>query len=98
MSNNSNSNKPLQVTMQDSGAFVTQDGVVSGRGIPVGKAWEVPANKDGTTPLYRIDFNTILQAVLKEVPQYKDPKTNEVVVNLEQVSKSIVIWANKEES
>ena len=94
---NSNSNKPLQVTMQDSGAFITNDGVVAGRGIPVGKAWEVPANKDGTTPLYRIDFNTVLQEVLKNVPQYKT-KEGEVIYDLEQVSKSIAIWAAKEES
>ena len=94
---NSNSNKPLTVTMQDSGAFTTKDGVVAGRGIPVGKAWEVPANKDGTTPLYRIDFNTVLQEVLKNVPQYKS-KEGEVIYDLEQVSKSIAIWAAKEES
>ena len=94
---NSNSNKPLTVTMQDSGAFTTKDGVVAGRGIPVGKAWEVPANKDGTTPLYRIDFNTVLQEVLKNVPQYKT-KEGEVIYDLEQVSKSIAIWAAKEES
>ena len=93
----SNTQKPLQVTMQDSGAFITKDGVVAGRGIPVGKAWEVPANKEGTTPLYRIDFNTILQAVLKDVPQYTN-KDGKVVCELEQVTKSIVIWANKEES
>ena len=83
--------------MQDSGAFTTKDGVVAGRGIPVGKAWEVPANKDGTTPLYRIDFNTVLQEVLKNVPQYKT-KEGEVIYDLEQVSKSVVIWAAKEES
>ena len=83
--------------MQDSGAFTTKDGVVAGRGIPVGKAWEVPANKDGTTPLYRIDFNTVLQEVLKNVPQYKT-KEGEVIYDLEQVSKSIAIWAAKEES
>ena len=94
---NGNSNKPLTVTMQDSGAFTTKDGVVAGRGIPVGKAWEVPANKDGTTPLYRIDFNTVLQEVLKNVPQYKT-KEGEVIYDLEQVSKSVVIWAAKEES
>jgi hypothetical protein len=93
----SNNQKPLSVTMSDSGAFTTKDGVVSGRGIPVGKAWSVPANKEGTTPLYRIDFTTVLQEVLKNVPQYTN-KAGEVIYDLEQVSKSITIWANKEES
>tara|TARA_R100000995_G_scaffold83004_1_gene57946 strand:- start:1706 stop:2011 length:306 start_codon:yes stop_codon:yes gene_type:complete len=94
----SNNKKPYIVTTQSASSFINNEGdVVNGQNLVVGKGWEQTPNKEGTNPFMEIRFDYLVQAMMKQIPHYKNKK-GEIVFRDTEVTGTLSVWNPKEES